>query len=151
MILYTRLRRLWLNFFGDFGHYKERLDMSDQTVMVLGAAHGVGRQMVFDLLALPREHRPKLLILVDDIGLDEFEKNQKFLTVQVECYHIDLGSYDECRNVIRNCTNINIVIFNSGVARQKIFDEMSLDQYMLTMEINFNSNVCMSGCLQKYS
>jgi len=126
------------------------INLSDQTVMVLGASHGSGRQVVFEMLGLPRENRPKLLILVDNVGLEEFENNQKFLTVQVECHHIDLGSHTECRDMIRNCTNIDIVIYNGGVARKKLFEEMNYEQFMLTMEVNFSSNVCIAKEVLNY-
>lgn len=136
--VYDRLRRIWLNI---RPIHRKNLDLSDKTVMVIGAAHGTGRQMTLQLLALPRDHRPKLLLLIDQAGLDEFSKNQKYLTVQVECYHVDISRIDDVRQIVRNVANVDVVIFNAGVARKKTFDEISMDQYMLTMEINFHSNV----------
>jgi len=149
--IYKRLKFCYLYF---NSNASKELDVNNQVVLITGAANGIGREIALNFLSLPKKQSPKKLILWDYASLEEFEILQN--PVEIECAKVDMSDYEKVNQLIEvqkaKNINIDIVIFNAGIANTCTVKKITFDAFRKVMDVNFTANVNLTKtCLEHFN
>lgn len=108
-----------------------------ETVLVTGAAHGLGRELA---LRFARLGATVVLWDVNQVGCDSVVKEIRALNGKAYAYHCDVSN-EKCveensEKVKRDVGNINILVNNAGMVHCKELLRLSCQQIRRTMEVN---------------
>ncbi len=112
-------------------------DLRGKTVLLTGAASGIGRELAFQLAA---EGCHLILIDRDADGLDHVATSARTSAHTVQSYCCDLARPDDVRatldQVLHDNSVIDVLINNAGVAWYGPTHEMSQEQWNWLMAVN---------------
>ena len=121
-------------------NYKDLLNLSGKTAIITGASRGLGREMAN---ALAQQGSNVVIADLDKQQVQHAaeeikrENNVKTLAVQV-----DVTKEDQVENLIQLTVEtfgkIDVVINNAGICQKINAEEMSLQDWNKTMEVNVN-------------
>ena len=145
------LQRIWIYFFGT---HQTDLNLSNKTVLITGAANGIGRTTAYSLLNL--ENPPSRLILWDVESLEEFKeisKNKsKFEKTKIFCDHVDLSNLDKLdhkllRKHLGSSNELHYFIAIAGVADRNLSVLQDFTSIQKNLNVNYLSNVKLTKML----
>jgi short-subunit dehydrogenase len=117
------------------------------TAVVTGAASGIGEALAYDLAA-----RGCDLVLLDKEG-DRLSTvvstiQSRHSTVDVAPYVVDLASTSDtiatAEAILADHPRIRLLVNNAGVALGGRFDQVTLDEFNLVIDINFRATVTLT-------
>lgn len=125
---------------------RARLDLRDRSVVVTGAAGGIGA-------ALARrfgEHGARLALLdVDDVGLESLAAELGASGVRAVATRCDVTDPDACRSAVDGVVaregGVDVLVNNAGVTHLSRFGDTDVDVIRRVMDVNFFGAVHITG------
>lgn len=112
-------------------------DINDSTVLVTGAAKGMGRRMAG---RFGEEGARLILVDVDEENLDEAERTLTDEGVEVETFVCDLSERENIIELHDKVTDVvdgvDVLVNNAGVVQGGKYDEITDEQDELTLDVN---------------
>jgi len=145
--VYLRFLRIKLMF---SSKHRTDLDLSGKTVLITGAANGIGRALALDLLKLPK--RPAKLLLWDLLKFDDFQDGENRNGTIIHTRNVDVTDYKTVERLITEDGPIHVCVCNAGIGAGLKFEQMPFDKFTKTIDVNFLAKVRMTKIvLDKYS
>merc|ERR1719500_11050 len=137
--IYLRFLRIKLMF---SSKHRTDLDLSGQTVLITGAAQGIGHSLAIDLLRLPKA--PAKLLLWDIAEFTDFKNGETRNGTTIVTRNVDVTDYDKVNELIKKDGDIHICVCNAGIGAGDTFVEMEFSKYVKTIDVNFLAKVQMT-------
>ena len=115
--------------------------MNNKTVLVTGASRGIGRATA----SLFARNGYNVLINYNKSKKEAFElyESLKDNGYSVELYKADVSNVNEVNLMIKHCIGtfgkIDILINNAGISNDKLFTDITFDEWHEMMNVNLNS------------
>ena len=123
-------------------------NFTNQVVLVTGGAKGIGLQVVKDFL-----HSGARVVIWDmDVNAlqacqEELSSYAKNLTVQT----VDISDFESCLSASKSMPwNLDILINNAGVTRDKTFAKMNMDDFAFVIDTNLKGFAHVTKALQNH-
>lgn len=116
------------------------ISLKNKNVLVTGGSRGIGKACVELFLSASAN-----VAFTFQLAEDQAEKvtNSYTGSSKIKCYKMDLNKPTEIENVLVNVLkdfgNIDILVNNGGIWKEAAIDEMTLEQWNETMNINLTS------------
>jgi len=125
-------------------------DLSGKTILVTGAASGIGRALV--LLCARRGARVAALD-VDRVGLQALPGDLAGTSGEILPVHCNVVDAGECMAALREVTakwgDVDVLVNCAGITHRSLFAETSVDVIRRVVEVNFFGSVnCTSAALE---
>ncbi|HSV96066.1 MAG TPA: SDR family oxidoreductase [Spirochaetota bacterium] len=112
--------------------------LANKTVLITGAATGIGRLMAINFA---RERCALILVDINRKLLEETERELITLKAKVATHVCDISDRKEVdrmvKIILRQSNPVDILVNNAGIVTGKPFLELSFDEIKRTMDINF--------------
>lgn len=113
-------------------------DYKDQTIVITGAAHGLGRALSLEFY---KSGAHLALCDIDYPGLEKLktEMNHPDQIISIHCVDVsnELQVIQAKNNILEKHGKIHILINNAGVSISQPFDQVSVEDFRWLFEINF--------------
>ncbi len=120
-------------------------DFSDKTILVTGAASGIGKGMVCEFA---KEGAKLILWDIDEKGLESLSDELKQRNTEVYTYTVDLSQKEQiekqANQVKKDVGSIDLLINNAGIVSGRSFLDCSEEQIENTMAINIMAPIWIS-------
>ena len=135
--LYGQIYYMTKRFFLLFYSNHEDLNLAGKTILITGAANGIGKTLVEEILCFTPKRRPKKMILLDREDIDCLDMMVEDGTkTEIEKVKIDLTNRSEVDKFLPKNKNVDILVLNAGITNAKRFSNQSDVEYSKLMELN---------------
>jgi len=125
--------------------------LEEKTVFITGGSRGIGKGIVKVLI----ENGANVAFTYASSSGPALELSEKFNSKETKCisYKSDASIFSDCEklieNVIKDFGNIDVLINNAGITKDKLLMRMSEEDYDRVMEVNMKSVFNMTKACQR--